>query len=163
MMLQAAGRRARTREKREETASAREALRHLRPIVIGAKLDRLWHGKPSRRVAGALHFKRVDEGRVAKRAFRAGGIGVFSPAVTDDKRVDHVLQGAPDVQEGRAFGGHQPFMAVARVKIRVQRRKVQRDVPRRMRAVDHRQPFLLACLRRCCGSLSSGPMHLFDR
>ena len=43
----------------------------------------------------------------------------------------------PDMQEGRALGGHQPFVAVAGIEIGAQRIKVQRDVAGRMGAVDH--------------------------
>ena len=84
-------------------------------------------------VAGALHLKHVDKAGVAEGA---AGLRVSGPAVADGQGVDEGLQIAADVQEGRAFGGHQPFVAVAGVEIGVQRGQVQRDVTGGMGAVD---------------------------
>jgi hypothetical protein len=101
--------------------------------MLRPEADRVRDGQERGRVTRALHLKAVHKGSVAEGP---GLSPVGCPAVADDERRQHRLPVAPDMEEGRTLGCHEPLVAVARIEVRAQRIEVEWDVPRRVGAVD---------------------------
>jgi len=96
----------------------------LRLVVLAHELDRGRHAQVRGGVARALFLR--------ARAERC----VVAVAPADDRPVDALLPLAADVQEAGALRGTQPFVRVPAVEVRAERVEVERDVGRRVRAVD---------------------------
>src|SRR5690606_19345144 len=93
------------------------------------KLDGVWNGEKGRRIAGALPVIALDKGRGLEHA-------TSSPAPTDDERLYPTLFFRAHIEERGALGRAQPLVEIAGVDIDAERGHVERDLARRMRAVD---------------------------
>ena len=89
------------------------------------RLDRRRHREHRGRIARALPAVPVDE----------AAVGAVPPR--DDERLDPTLMLRPRPEEARALRRREPLVAVARVDVGAEPVEVERDVTRRMSAVDN--------------------------